>query len=282
MPKNNLQALYNRLERRFNLAEETFLHAEKLRQELKADYEALLVMIKTALAETERYPQAQLRKRLKLIDTLLNHLLLRYDTEKRSFDALGFLFSRLRLRLASEILEPRLYGKIRAALAEEVQLTELRAKYPDAEAVLTVPPKKQAARKRIRLLLIAVRNLHYAIPITKIVKKTAPGPVIEKLLAQGYKTLTLVGTPTEAQLPLAVAFIDFFGRKKLVYGDAYFTPVELPQSVLRQKIIWMPPQDRSSSDFRPQVQFYGRRFFVYGARLSYTVRPGERKRPVAG
>lgn len=282
MPKNNLQALYNRLERRFALAEETFLHAEKLRHELKANYEALLVMVKIALGETERYPQAQLRKRLGLIDTLLKNLALRQQTEERSFNALGFLFSRLRLRLASEMLEPRLYGKIRAALAEETQLAALRAKYPDAENVLTAPAKKTAPDKKIRLLLVAVRDLHYAIPIKKIVQKTEPGPTAEKLRANGHAVLVLAGGPTDKRLPLAIAFIDFAGKKKLVYCDTYFTPVELPQRLLRKKVIWVPPEDRFSADFRPQVQFYGRRFFVYGARLSYTVRPGERKRTVAG
>lgn len=282
MPANNLQLLYNRLERSFAAAEETFLHAEKQRHELKTDYATLLAAVQAGKADMARYPQAQVLKRLRLIETLLKDLQLRQASEQRSFHALGFMLSRLRLRLASEILEPRLYGKIRAALAEEETLSTLREKYPDADAVLTrpLPPPPPKQNKSIRLLLVGVNSLYYAIPVVKIVKKTTPGPVEVKLLETGYTALDLPGNRTNSHnMPLAIAFADFAGRRRLIYCDEYFTPVEVPQKVLRRMVVWAPPADRLGADFRPQVKLYGRRFFVYGARLSYTVRPGERKHP---
>jgi hypothetical protein len=282
MPANNLQLLYNRLERSFAAAEETFLHAEKQRHELRSDYEALLAAVQAGKHDMARYPQAQLTKRLRLIETLLKDLQLRQAGEQRSFQALGFMLSRLRLRLASEILEPRLYGRIRAALAEEETLTALRKKYPDADAVLTEPARTRQPKKskNIRLLLIGVNSLYYAIPVTRLVKKTAPGPVEAKLLETGFTALDLPGNRTSShRMPLAIAFEDLAKRKRLIYCDEYFTPIEVPQKVLRRMVVWAPPADRFGADFRPQVKLYGRRFFVYGARLSYTVRPGERKHP---
>lgn len=282
MPANNLQLLYNRLERSFAAAEETFLHAEKIRHELKSDYETLLAAVQAGKHDMARYPQAQLARRLRLIETLLKDLQLRQAGEQRSFHALGFMLSRLRLRLASEILEPRLYGKIRAALAEEENLATLREKYPDADAVLTEPaPTKQPKKsKNIRLLLVGVNSLYYAIPVRKILKKTTPGPVEEKLRSTGFTALDLPGNRLNSpEMPLAIAFTDIAGHRRLLYCDEYFTPVEIPQRVLRRMVVWAPPADRFGADFRPQVQLYGRRFFVYGARLSYTVRPGERKHP---
>lgn len=282
MPANNLQLLYNRLERSFAAAEETFLHAEKQRHELKTDYATLLAAVQAGKADMARYPQAQLTKRLRLIETLLKDLQLRQAGEQRSFGALGFMLSRLRLRLASEILEPRLYGKIRAALAEEENLAALQVKYPDSDAVLTrpLPPPQPKKSKSIRLLLVGVNSLYYAIPVTKISKKTTLGPVEEKLLSTGFAVLDLPGNRAKShEMPMAIAFTDFRGRRRLLYCDEYFTPVEVPQKVLRRMVVWAPPTDRLGADFRPQVKLYGRRFFVYGARLSYTVRPGERKHP---
>ncbi len=280
MPANNLQLLYNRLERSFAAAEKTFLHAEKIRHELKADYEALLSAVESGKRDMARYPRAQLTRRLNLIGTLLNDLMLRQSSEQRSFNALGFMLSRLRLRLASEILEPKIYGKIRAALAQEQTLVALREKYPDADAVLTKPaqlkpPKKD---KNIRLLLVGANKLYYAIPVRKIVKKTTPGPVEANLRLTGFTALELPGNRMNSpEMPFAVAFEDFAGRKRLLYCEEYFTPLEIPQKLLRRLVTWVNPADRSDSRFRPQVRLYGRRFFVYGARLSYTVRPGERK-----
>jgi len=282
MPTNNLQLLYNRLERAFVAAEQTFLHAEKIRYELKSDYATLLAAVQAAKHDMAKYPQAQLAKRLRLMETLLKDLQLRQAGEHRSFNALGFMLSRLRLRLASEILEPKLYGKIRAALAEEESLAALREKYPDADAVLTEPARRMQPRtgKNIRLLLVGCNSLYYAIPVTKIVKKTTPGPVEHKLLGSGFTTLYLPGNRSSSpESPLAIAFHDLAGRRRLVYCDEYYTPVEVPQKVLRRMVVWAPPADRLSADFRPQVKFYGRRFFVYGARLSYAVRSGERKHP---
>jgi len=282
MPTNNLQLLYNRLERAFVAAEETFLHAEKIRYELKSDYATLLAAVQAAKHDMAKYPQAQLAKRLRLMETLLKDLQLRQAGEQRSFNALGFMLSRLRLRLASEILEPKLYGKIRAALAEEESLAALREKYPDADAVLTEPARRMQPRKgkNIRLLLVGCNSLYYAIPVTKIVKKTIPGAVEQKLLSKGFTALELPGNRSSSpESPLAIAFHDLAGRRRLVYCDEYYTPVEVPQKVLRRMVVWAPPADRLSADFRPQVKFYGRRFFVYGARLSYAVRSGERKHP---
>ena len=282
MPTNNLQLLYNRLERAFVAAEETFLHAEKIRYELKSDYATLLAAVQAAKHDMAKYPQAQLAKRLRLMETLLKDLQLRLAGEQRSFNALGFMLSRLRLRLASEILEPKLYGKIRAALAEEESLALLREKYPDADAVLTEPARNPQPRKgkNIRLLLVGCNSLYYAIPVTKIVKKTTPGAVEQKLLGKGFTALYLPGNRSSSpESPLAIAFHDLAGRRRLVYCDEYYTPVEVPQKVLRRMVVWAPPADRLSADFRPQVKFYGRRFFVYGARLSYAVRSGERKHP---
>ena len=111
-------------------------------------------------------------------------------------------------------------------------------------------------------------------------KKTTRGPVEQKLLGRGFAALELPGNRTQSpESTLAVAFHDLAGRRRLLYCDEYYTPVEVPQKVLRRMVVWAPPADRLSADFRPQVKFYGRRFFVYGARLSYTVRPGERRHP---
>lgn len=282
MPTNNLQLLYNRLERSFAASEETFLHAEKLRHGLKADYETLLAAVQAGQLDMARYPRAQLTKRLRLIETLLKDLQLRQAGEQRSFNALGFMLSRLRLRLASEILEPRLYGRIRAALAEEEKLAALREKYPDADAVLTEPARSPQPRKgkNIRLLLVGCKSLYYAIPVTKIVKKTTPGPVEQKLLGRGFTALALPGNRTNShKMPMAIAFVDLAGHQRILYCDEYYTPVAVPQNVLRRMVVWAFSADRLSADFRPQVRLYGRRFFVYGARLSYTVRPGERRHP---
>jgi hypothetical protein len=282
MPTNNLQRLYNRLERTFAAAENTFLHAEKIRHDLKSEYQKLLAAMDFGKRAMARYPQAQLMKRLHLIETLLKDLTLRQTSEKRSFDALGFMLSRLRLRLASEMLEPKLYGKIRAALAEEKNLAVVREKYPDADAVITAPAPKtrQKTARSIRLLLIGSRKLYYAIPVQKIVKKTPPGPVEAKLMALGFSTLSLPGNRTSSHtMPLVIAFENFAGRRRIVHCDEYFTPIELPQKLLRRMVTWAAPFNRFDANFRPQIQLYGRRFFLYGARLSYTVRPGERKHP---
>lgn len=280
MPVNNLQLLYNRLERTFAAAEQTFLQAERKRYELKSDYEALFQAVKSAKQDMMRYPQSQLVKRLRLIETLLKDLELKYALEQRSFHALGFMLSRLRARLASEMLEPRLYNRIRAALAEEETLIALREKYPDADAVLTHPAHRKQPKKgkNIRLLLVGVNSLYYAIPVTRLVKKAAPGPVEAKLLETGFTTMDLPGNRTSShRMPLVIAFEDLAKRKRLIYCDEYFTPIEVHQKLLRRMVVWAPPADRFGTDFRPQLKLYGRRFFVYGARVSYTVRPGERK-----
>lgn len=65
----------------------------------------------------------------------------------------------------------------------------------------------------------------------------------------------------------------------MVHCDAYFTPVEISQKELRKRVTWSSAQQGLGHEFRPQIQFYGRHFFVYGARLSYTVRTGDASRP---
>ena len=108
MPKNRLQVLYNELEREFATSEETFLAAEKSRYSLRENYEAILETVSDAAEKLGKYPQAAALKRIRIIETLLKDLLLRYETERRHFNALGFLLSRLRNNLATEMLEPRL------------------------------------------------------------------------------------------------------------------------------------------------------------------------------
>jgi hypothetical protein len=139
MPRNNLQILFNELEREAEQAESVFLLADKNRHTLKAAYASLLSTLNGVQGKLGRYPQAAALKRIKLIETLLKDLLLRHETERRHFNALGFLLSRLRTNLATEILEPRLYGKIRTALENETNLVRLREKFPDAESVITAP-----------------------------------------------------------------------------------------------------------------------------------------------
>lgn len=282
MPTNNLQLLYNRLERSFASAEETLLRAEKLRQSLAGDYGVLLAAVRSATADMQKYPKAQLVKRLRLMETVLQDLQLRHAGENRGFQAIGFLLTRLQQRLASEMLEPRLYGKIRSALAEEAELSALREKNPAADTLSGGPPRRQRPQqaRNVRLMLVGVNSLYYAIPVKKILRKSRPGPLTEGLVARGFASLPLPGSRVSFhRMPLAIAFSDFAGRRRLLFCDEYFTPVEVPQKALRRMVEWAPPADRLSADFRPQVRFYGRRFFVYGARLSYTVRPGERKHP---
>ncbi len=280
MPKNNLQILFNEIEQEARESEGVFLAADKHRHSLKAAYAALLTTLTGVQAKLARYPQAAALKRLKLIETLLQDLLLRHETERRHFNALGFLLGRLRSNLATEMLEPRLYHKIRAALESETELVRLREKYPDAEAVVTQPaPVRKRQMKPVKLLLIASAGMHFAVPVQKLVKKTAPGPLAEKLQQNGYKSSPLpVGAINSALPKLAVAYVDAKGRKRMLVCDEYFTPVQMSQRSLKDRVSYSGNTTGKPGDHRPHLQFYGRRFFLYGARLSYTVRPGERAR----
>lgn len=280
MPRNNIQILFNELEREAQSAEEVFLLADKNRHTLKAAYASLLSTLGGVREKLSDYPQAAAGKRIKLIETLLNDLLLRHETERRHFNALGFLLSRLRTNLASEILEPKLYGKIREALLNEANLVRLREKYPDADAVLTAPaPPRKKPSKPVKLLLVGASGLHFAIPIQKLVKKTAPGPVAEKLQQIGYISSPLPAGSKFGQDPrLHVAYLDLHGQKRMIECDEYFTPVQMTQKTLKDRISYAASHGIRPDEQRGQLTFYGRRFFLYGARLSYTVRTGDRTR----
>jgi hypothetical protein len=281
MPKNNLQILFNEIEQEARESESVFLAADKHRHSLKAAYAALLTTLNGLQARLVKYPQAASLKRLKLIETLLQDLLLRHETERRHFNALGFLLGRLRSNLATEMLEPRLYNKIRAALETETALVKLREKYPDADAVVTQPPQARKPRsKPVKLLLVASAGVHFAVPVQKVVKKASPGPITEKLQQIGYLSSPLPISAQNSALPkLAVAYIDPKGQKKMLVCDEYFTPVQMSQKSLKDRVDYSGNSTGKPGDLRPQLAFYGRRFFLYGARLSYTVRPGERTRP---
>jgi|GEM_PF-2632309 len=297
--KNHLQTLYNYYEREFAEHEARFLAADKHRLEAKVALNEILNGLTAATEKLGHYPQATVLKRIRLIETLIKDLDLRFAAERRSFNALGFLLSRLRGNLAVEMLEPKLYNKIRAALAEEETLKALREKYPDADAVITAPKPMPAKRatKSIRLMLIAAANLHYAIPVQRILKKTpADGPVAAKLRSSGYNVTTL---PVGPQIDLvsradhghpfplingkapekyahAIAYSDLKEQRRIVYCDEYFKPIEIPQRMLKQAVTYVPSGTGQNRVHRPVLKFYGRQFFVYGARLSYTVRPGGR------
>ena len=276
---NRLQILYNHFEREFALFEERFLAADKHRLEAKAALSEILSGLMAAREELTQYPQATVLKRMGLIETLLKDLDLRFTTERRNFNALGFLLSRLRENLASEMLEPKLYNKIRSALEKEASLQTLREKYPDSDAVVTAPkmhPAKPA--KSVRLMLIGAANLHYAIPVGRILKKTeAAGAIAGKLRETGFTPLDLpTGSKPSDQYVHAVAYRDTKDRRRMVYCDEYFKPVEIPQRLLRENVAYALSGTAENRVHRPYVRFYGRQFFVYGARLSYTVRPGGR------
>ncbi|MFO1528049.1 MAG: hypothetical protein U1F16_18905 [Turneriella sp.] len=296
--KNRLQVLYNHFEREFASAEQTFLAADKHRLGAGAALQEILAMLGVAREKLGRYPKAGVLKRITLIETLIKDLDLRYQTERRHFNALGFLISRLRNNLAMEMLEPKLYGKIRSALEQEETLKALREKYPDAPHSATPlgtdsnsKPKKP--EKTIRLMLISAAKLHYAIPVTKIVKKTpAGGALSEKLRESGYSIMQLPATTASEPMTVsgtasasgraahsythAIAYIDMKDQRRIVYCDDYFQPVEIGQRLLRKMVQYLPSGTTSSIQYRPLVRFYGKQFFVYGARLSYTVRTGVR------
>lgn len=279
MPKNRLQRVYNELDREAENAEQVFMAAEKSRYALKEGYESILKTVAEGAEKFKNHPQAAVLKRFRLMETLLKDLLLRYETERRHFNALGFLLSRLRSNLATEILEPKIYQKIRSALEQEENFKRLREKYPDADAVLTTPKaptKIPKPSKRVRLMLISAANLHYAIPVTKILKKTpAAGPVTKKLLQSGFSRFSLpVNGKAETDYAHAIAYSDLKEERRLVYCDSYFTPVEIPQKMLKQMVTFASNKVGDTMEHRPYLTFYGRHFFVYGARLSYTVRTG--------
>ena len=277
--KNHLQTLYNYYEREFAEHEARFLVADKHRLEAKTALQEILNGLSAASEKLGHYPQATVLKRIRLIETLIKDLDMRFAAERRSFSALGFLLSRLRGNLAVEMLEPKLYNKIRAALAEEETLKALREKYPDADAVITAakPAAPKRAAKSIRLMLVGAANLHYAIPVRRILKKTpADGPIAAKLRS-GHTQLNL---PIERKSPEkyvhAIAYSDLKEQRRIVYCDEYFKPIEIPQRMLKQAVTYVPSGTGENRVHRPVLKFYGRQFFVYGARLSYTVRPGGR------
>lgn len=279
MPKNNLQILFNRLEKEAQESEAHFLAAEKERYALYENYTLLKSTLQEMKGKLGTYPQAYLQKRLALIETLVNHLMLNHDTTRRTFNALGFLLSRARHNLAQEMLEPKLYQKIRSALEEEESLKVLRKKYPESDAIVKVsrPIQKKRESKPIRLLLIGVSGLYFALPVDKVLKRFKPGVFEEALRQRGYSHFAL---PIQSSAPtLAVAFLTPNGSRRTVYCDEYFTPVEISQRELRKRVTWSSAEQSLGHEFRPQIQFYGRRFFVYGARLSYTVRTGDASRP---
>ncbi|HRP69500.1 MAG TPA: hypothetical protein PLY93_08215 [Turneriella sp.] len=284
MPQNRVQILFNELEAKFAETEKSFLHAEALRHRIKGEYEAILEAVRSAKKKFHMHPRATLVRRLSLMETLLSDLLLRSQGERRSFDALGFLLSRLRSNLASEILEPKLYQKIRNALEEEENFKRLRAKYPDSEAVIThkkntlAIKEKESASKVIRLMLISHAGIHYAIPVKSILKKTnALSPVAAKMRDAQYTRMPLpVNGQKESGETIAVFFIDLKGKKCYLHCDSYFTPVEIAQKILKKMLVFTQDKIAGKVEHRPFVSFYGRRFFVYGARLSYTIRTGVR------
>lgn len=286
MPKNHLQTLYNYYEGEFAEHEARFLAADKHRLEAKVALNEILNGLMAATEKLGHYPQATVLKRIRLISTLIKDLDLRFSAERRSFNALGFLLSRLRGNLAVEMLEPKLYNKIRAALAEEETLKALREKYPDSDAPRYTAPdgtalgasSRRRQSKSIRLMLIAAANLHYAIPVQRIFKKTpAGGPIAAKLKVSGYSITNL---PVNGKAPEkyvhAVTYSDLKEQRRIVYCDEYFKPIEIPQRLLKQAVTYVPSGTGENRVHRPVLKFYGRQFFVYGARLSYTVRAGGR------
>ncbi|MBV6494693.1 MAG: hypothetical protein LDLANPLL_02730 [Turneriella sp.] len=284
MATNRVQRLFHYLDEKFVEVEKTFLHAESSRHNLGSSYTSLLRSVRKAKALFVKHPRAALLRRLTLMETVLLDLMQKWEAERRGFNSLGFLLSRLRSNLANEILEPKLYQKIRATLEEEESFKALREKYPDAEGVITQPRPALDVKKKestkIRLMLLAASNLHYALVVKKIVKKTLTNsPVAVKLIETGFSEYKLpVDGKVSAAYSYAIFFIDFKGQKRFVYSDAYFTPIEISQSMLKKKVVFASQKVGKKMEYRPYVQFYGRHFFVYGARLSYTIRPGGRNR----
>lgn len=277
--KNHLQTLYNYYEREFAEHEARFLAADKHRLEAKIALQEILNGLSAASEKLGHYPQATVLKRIRLIETLIKDLDMRFAAERRSFGALGFLLSRLRGNLAVEMLEPKLYNKIRAALAEEETLKALREKYPDADAVITAtkPLAPKRAAKSVRLMLVGAANLHYAIPVLRILKKTpADSPVAAKLRSVHTQLHLPIERKPQDKYAHAIAYSDLKEQRRIVYCDEYFKPIEIPQRMLKQAVTYVPSGTGENRVHRPVLKFYGRQFFVYGARLSYTVRPGGR------
>lgn len=278
MAKNRLQVLYNFLEREFAASEAKFMAAEKLRFRLKEDYATLLQTAQMARERLTHYPQAQSLKRLGLIETLLAELLANYEKDRRHLNALGFLLSRLRQNLATEMLEPKLYEKIRQTLQHEESLKALREKYPDAEEIVTVPKAipPQKPTKTVRLMLFSAARINYAIPVTRIVRRTpATSPLAAKFAQNGYREIELpVTAKRTGEHTQAIAYRDLKDERRLVFCNSYYKPLEIPQKMLKRVVTYAQSTVAGKALHRPMVHFYGRNFFVYGARLSYTVRTG--------
>jgi len=239
MATNRLQVLYNHLEKEFSEAGTQFLAADKNRYEAKERLESILDIIGEARTKLARQPHAPTLKRIGRIETLTRKLLLNYETERRTVDALGYLIARLKGNLANEMFEPKMYDKIRAALAAEIKIAE----HPE---VSIIEPKQ----KTIRLMLISRNGIHYAIPVRKIVHKT-------------------VGS---------VEYLDLRGNQKTEYCDEYFKPVEMRPQMLRRIAEHRVIEIGGERNYRTAFRFYGRHFFLYGARLSYTIRTSGAKR----
>jgi hypothetical protein len=284
MGTNQLQILYNDLEKQFLQCEQDFLAAEKARHEQKNGLTAVLRILEDAQKQLDRYPQAATRKRIHLMETLVRDSLLRHDIDLRNYNALGFLLQRLQANLASEMLEPKLYGKIRAALEHEAGVKELRLKYPDVtgngDETQNSNPGIQHIKPMLttRLMLISAQNINYAIPITRILKKLPVKSTAPRVLeARGYRLFPLpINRSSTEDYKIAVAFSDLKGDRRILYADEYFTPVELRRKLLRKYVTFSASRAGTATEHRAQVRFYGRQFFVYGARISYTVRTGGR------
>ncbi|MCX7631823.1 MAG: hypothetical protein N2Z22_00670 [Turneriella sp.] len=275
MAKNLLQRIFNRLEQDFANAEQIFFAADKMRLEKVNALHKILATTALARKYLVRYPQSPLLKRLNRIEILLYHLLSRHEAEKRTWDALASLLTRLRQKLAVEILEPRLYTRLRGALSQEKELEQLKLK----EAGFTKlqgAGEFHGARAKIRLLLVESAGMHFAIPVTKIHGRFSSAKEA-KLTAAGFFPLTLPATGN-AGFKTVVAYEDLKRRKRYIRCNTVFTPVAIAPEVLRRNMAFLPVEESTGTRFWPQLRFYGRRFFLYGARVSYTIRSGGRKR----
>ncbi|MCS6971428.1 MAG: hypothetical protein NZL89_00245, partial [Leptospiraceae bacterium] len=194
------------------------------------------------------------------------------EAEKRTWDALASLLTRLRQKLAVEILEPRLYTRLRGALSQEKELEQEEAGFTKPQTAVA----RHSVPNKIRLLLVESAGMHFAIPVTKIHGRFSSAKEA-KLTAAGFFPLTLPATGN-AGFKMVVAYEDLKRRKRYIRCNTVFTPVAIAPEVLRRNMAFLPVEESTGTRFWSQLRFYGRRFFLYGARVSYTIRSGGRER----
>src|SRR5690606_34849851 len=98
-------------------------------------------------------------------------------------------------------------------------------------------------------------------PVTRIFKKIpAQSPACAALETRGYRRYQLpIHSETTENCRYAIVFADLSGKRRIVFADSYFTPVEIAQKLLRKRITYTSqPQMSSAPIHRPQVRFYGR------------------------